>query len=1047
MRFNHILFQKFRFFCVLLLCVFITGTISAQNKLGKQVITISVSLKVVDDNGTPIPKAKVVIGEGVIHAETDENGAYSFMAYPDDFITISAPGYEKSVSQVQKIIKSNTIKLIKSKLFMTSDDNIPLPYMTLKKRNITGSANVITGNQLEKYPSNDLRNAFTGLVPGLQITEYNGSTGIAAEEKLENYRITEKIGVSARGGNMMYIIDDIPIDITEMTLDPQEIETVTIIKDVVGKAMFGPIGADGIIFIKTKRGKTNERVLNVNVENGVSVVDRMPGWTSGADYATLNNLAKGNDGLTPLYKDADIAAYANNDPYDMYHPSINFRDMMLKNIKSFKRANVSSSGGTDVIQYSAYLGYDGEGDIYKIGSTADYNRINARSNIDMKINDVIKVQFDISAGLTIRRSPNYGLAGDEGNGNTDLLELSSALPDITNTPPIAFPVYANNDPALEVPWYGVTSIYKINPIAALTRNGYYNETSRKAAVKIAINYDMSHIIRGLKSRTFIGFDALNLIRLGTAEDYIAYIVTPLKSESVITGDTVLLTKSHDGLDAPGLRKLHDYYYNRVAVFENLSYERTFGVHNIQSTLTYFLIRKLMNGIEEPQREQLGVWTGNYSYNDKYTIQAVLNYAGTYSFSREKRTELFPSIGASWVISEENFMSNLKFVNYLKLHAEAGILGYESFFPPNYNLDNYSSGIGANFGPYSVGKWFGPNNESPYITSLNRIGNPDLGWQKRKEFSMGIDGLMFNKKLSLEVNYYNNLHDRQIVQLTNVMPYVAGYSSALPWLNYNQTRYYGVETGIQLTDNVGQLEYSVGANATIQNSKIEKYAEPKYRFDYQFATGRPTDTYWGQTCLGKFKSDAEALVVPQLFDAMLKEGDLKYKDMNGDGVVDDNDRSAIGHTTPRLFYALNANLKYKNFEITLIGTGAALYDIPLTNAYYQNGWGDNNYSNFVKDNIGGAYPKLTYYKVNNNFVNSDFWLTKGGYFKIQNVELAYTILGNKLQIIRSHGVRFFVRGANLLTISKVKDVDPESINSGVTLYPLYKTFTCGIKLTF
>ncbi len=1046
MRLSHILFQKFRFLIVLLLSVLITGTINAQDNPGKKVMTVSVSLKVVDENGTPVPKANVVIGEGVVHAETDENGAYSFMAYPGDFVSVSAPGYERITSLVQDILNNSKITLKGAKLFMTSDDDIPLPYMSVKERFITGTASVIKGSQLEKYPSNDLRNAFTGLVPGMQVTEYNGSPGLSAEENLGLYRITDKIGVTARGRSMVYIIDDIPADITEMTLDPQEIESVTIIKDIVGKAMFGPIGADGIIFIKTKRGKINERVLNVNVENGISVIDRFPGWSSGSEYATLNNLARSNDLLSPLYKDTDIDAYAKNDPYDMYHPSVNFRDMTLKNTKSFKRANVSSRGGNDAVQYYSYLGYDGEGDIYKIGSNSDYNRINARSNIDMQINDVIEVQFDISAGLTVRRSPNYGLATSEGSGYMDLLEFSSVLPNLNNTSPIAFPIYANNDPALKAPWYGVSSIYPINPIGGLTRNGYYNETGRKGAAKIAINYDMTHIIKGLKSETFLSFDALNLIRIGKAKDYIAYIATP--SKSVKTGaDTILLSKSHDGVDDPALKNLHDFYYNRVTLFENLSYDRTFGIHSVQSSLTYFLYRNLKNGINEPQREQLGVWTTKYTYDDKYSIMAVLNYAGTYSFSKEQRTDLFPSVGASWVVSEEGFMSNMKSINFLKLRAEAGIIGYESFMSPYYNFDNYTGSTGVQFGPYSTGKWFGPNNETPYIAYPTRIGNPDLSWEKRKEFSVGLDGLMLNNKLSFEVTYYNNLRDGQITQLTNAMPYVAGYSASLPFFNYNQTRYFGVESGIQFTDKAGQLIYSLGANATYQNSEIVKYNEPAYRFGYQSSIGRPADTYWGQTYLGKFASDAEALVVPQLYDAVLKKGDLKYKDMNSDGVIDDNDASALGNTTPRLFYAINANLKYNNFEITLIGTGAAFFDIPLTNSYYWNGWGDNNYSNFVKDNIDGAYPRLTYYKVNNNFVSSDFWLTKGGYFKIQNIELAYTIPANKLQLIRSQGLRFFVRGANLLTLSKVKEVDPESINSGVTLYPLYKTFTGGIKLTF
>ncbi len=1048
MRFNHILLHKCRFFCVLLLCVFITGPIGAQKKSEKKVVTISVSLKVVDDNGSPIPKAKVVVGEGLIHAETDENGAYSFMAFPGDFVTVSALGYEKNVSLVQDIVKNNTIKLAGSKLYMTSDDNVPLPYMMEKKRFATGSYNVINGNQLEKYPSNDLRNAFTGLVPGLRVSENNGAPGLTAEEDLGRYRITEKVGVTARGSSPMYLIDDVPVDITEMALDPQEIESVTIIKDIVGKAMFGPMGADGIIYIKTKRGKTNERVLNINVEDGVSVIDRFPGWVLGADYATLNNTARGNDGLPSLYSAKNISDYYNNDPYDMFRPSTDFRDMMLKNTKSFKRASVSSSGGNDAIQYSSYLGYDGEGDIYKIGSLSDYTRINARSNIDMKINSVINVQFDISAGLTDRRSPNYGYTTSEGSSYTDLIEISSALPEINNTPPIAFPIYANNDPTLKAPWYGVSSIFPQNPVGNLTRNGYYNEVGRNGAVKLALNYDMGDIIKGLKLKTFISFDALNLTRIGKSKNYIAYIVTP-SIGAVTKADTlpVALTKAHDGVDSPSLINLHDYYYNRFTIFESLNYDRTFGVHSIQSSLSYFLYRVVKKRITEPQREQLGVWTGKYTYNDKYTLQAVLNYAGTYSFSKNKRTELFPSVGASWVISDESFMSNLKFINFLKLRAEAGILGFESFFPPFYNQDNYYGSTGTNFGPYSVGKWFGSNTETPYITFPSRIGNPNLTWEKRKEFSIGLDGLMLNHKLSLEVNYYNSLHEGQLAILSNSFPWIAGYSAALPIFNYNNYRFYGIETGIQFTDHAGKLEYSIGADATIQNSKIEKYDEPSYRFDYQIVTGKPVDTYWGQTSLGKFATDAEATLVPQLYDAVLKAGDLKYKDMNGDGVVDDNDMSAIGHTTPRLFYSLNANLKYMNFEVTLIGTGAALYDIPLTNSYYWNGWGDNNYSNFVKDNIDGAYPRLTYYKVNNNFVSSDFWLTKGGYFKIQNVELAYTIPASKLQMIRSQGIRLFVRGANLLTFTKVKDVDPESINSGVTTYPLYKTFTGGIKLTF
>lgn len=931
---------------------------------------------------------------------------------------------------------------------MTSEDNIPLPYMTLKKRNITGSSTIITGDQLEKYPSTDIRNAMSGLATGLQVSERNGAPGMTAEENNGSYRYMEKVSVTSRGYRMIYIVDDVPMDATEAQIDPAEIESMTIIKDIVGKAMFGSAGAGGIILIKTKRGRTNERLLNVNIENGVSSIDRMPGWASGSEYASLNNIARKADLLKENYSTDDIAAYAKNDPYDMYHPSVNYRDLMLKNSMSFKRANVSSSGGNDVVQYSAYLGYGGEGDIYKLGKTSDYNRVNTRANLDIKINEIFKVQFDIFAGLTFRRSPNYGYATSEGSGLTDLVEFSSAVANITDTPPIAFPIYANNDPKLKAPWYGVSTNYPINPVGNLKENGYYNERGRTGVASAALDYDMKGILDGLTSKTFFSFSALNLVRIGQAEDYIAYTVTPGISPK--TGsDTINLAKVHDGIDNANLLNLHDYYYQRYAFYERLKYEKDFGENKLQTTLTYFLNQFTRNGYRDPRRQQNVVLTALYSINDKYSIQGLLNYTGTSSFDEGKRYELFPSLGASWVISEESFMSNVKAINYLKLRGEAGIIGSESFMSPFLYRTAWTGTTGTTFGPSSLTtRWFGSTNESTvYSTYPNRFGNPDLSWEKRKEFNFGLDALMLNEKLSLEVNYYNNIRDGQITQLTSTVPYVTGISAALPRYNYNKTKYYGVEAGVQYNEKNNNFGYSFGGNITIQNSKIVKHDEPAYRYGYQSRTGLAADTYWGQTYVGKFASDAEALVVPQLYDAVLKKGDLKYKDMNGDGFIDDNDMSAIGHTTPRVYYALNAQFNFKNFDLTLIGTGYAFFDIPLTSKYFWNGWSDNNYSDFVKNNIDGAYPRLTYYKVSNNFVTSDFWLTKGDYFKIQNVELAYNLPADKLQIIRSRGIRFYVRGSNLLTISKVKDIDPESPTSGIDSYPLFKTFTGGIKLTF
>lgn len=1044
MRFQYILCQKFRYLFVILFSVSLMGTLIAQEKPVNNAAIVSVNLKVVDQNGTPVPSANVVTGNVMISAKTDESGSVLITSYPGTTIVITAPGYEKAAFLMDDVILNNSVKLVKSKLFMTSDDNVQLPYMIIKKRNDPGSDFVVTSDQLEKYPSTDLRNAFVGLVPGLKIMETNGAPGPNAEEKLGVYGITEKVEVSARGRNMMYIIDGVPLGVNEMQIDPMEIESMTVIKDIAGKAIYGPLGADGIINIITKRGQPNHRVFTVNLEDGVSVIDRMPSWVNGADYATLNNQAREANGLNSLYSSAAITAYGQNDPFNMYFPSVNYRDMMLKNTMAFRRANVSASGGNKNVQYSVYAGYNGEGDIYKIGKISDYNRINTRSNLDIKITDKLNLRFDFFAGLTYRRSPNYGYTSTVGEGGSqmDLLEIRSVLPDIQNTPPVAFPVYANNVPALPRPWYAISTAYPNNPIGNLMYNGFYTESGRTGSISAALDWDMSGLIKGLKARLFGNYDALNILRVGKAVNYDAYIV-----KSNANNDAYTLTRSRAGFDSDALNNLHDYYFQSYTINGILSYDRTFGNHNFQSSLTYNAFRISKNGITEPQRTLSGIWTGLYTFNDKLSILGVLNYSGTYTLASDKRSQLFPSIGVSWIVSDEGFISDLKFINYLKVRAETGIIGIENFMSPYFYRDRWTYNTGTNFGAYSTGQWFGSSTSAPYRTTPSRIGNPDLNWELRKEFSVGIDGLMFNHKLTVQLTYYNNVCEGQITTLPNSMPNFLGISSSLPSINFNNTRYYGLETGLELNTNAGKLRYSIGGNITIQNSKVEKIDEPDWRFAYQKRQGKPADSYWGQTYMGKFQSAEDALVIPQIYDAALSAGDLQYVDLNNDGFIDDNDMSMIGNTTPRLFYALNAQLNYKNFYFTVVGTGCAFFDIPMTNSYFWGGWGDNNYSKFVKDNVGGAYPRLTYYKVNNNFVNSNFWLEKGDFFKIQNVELAYNVPLENLKSIQSHGLRIYVRGSNLLTLTRIKDIDPEGPNAGVTTYPLFRTFTGGIKLTF
>src|SRR5690606_13973479 len=508
-----------RFYLIFLLGILLSGTISANNDRGIAAEIVTVSIQVVDEEGNLIPDAQVKIGENYIAA--NENGFFFFEVNEmddDALVTMSAAGFEDKSVSGSEMAGRDSISLERSKLSVIPGELVPLPYLDMERRHATGSYNVINGEDLMSYPSTDLRLSFAGKATGLQVTEHHGAPGAHPTEQRGFYGFSNKASVTARGRNLTYVIDGRPADIAEIPLDPGEVASVTVVKDIVGKAMYGPLAADGIMYIKTRRGLENDAFLRVNLESGTSIIDRLPEWVSGADYARLNNIAREADGFSPSYSLDDIAEFEKNNPYSLKYPSVDYRDYMLKDSRAFRRANLSAGGGSETARYFLYLGYNHEGDIFSRGSKADYNRINLRSNVDIEINDRISTELDINGSLGLRRTPGYGYSTAEGQQYMGIYELDVALPQIISTPPIEFPIYANNSPELSLPWYGISSRYA-NPVGNLLGSGDYSEQNRQAGVQLAVNYDLSQLVSGLKSRTTFGFDALNLIRIGQANQY------------------------------------------------------------------------------------------------------------------------------------------------------------------------------------------------------------------------------------------------------------------------------------------------------------------------------------------------------------------------------------------------------------------------------------------------------------------------------------------------------------------------------------------------
>jgi TonB-linked SusC/RagA family outer membrane protein len=1036
-KINIFAFAKRYNFLFLLLIISIS-IVAQQSKNKKE--TTQFQIIVTDEQGKPLANTDIVVGEGVKYIRTNVNGQANIEANLTDLVKFSLKGYHETIVLADKFLNKKEIILQKSLLFASEQDEIQLPYIEMTKRVITNGTVVISGKELEKYTGSDLRNAFTGLVAGMEVSELYGSPGLNDEERLSEN--PTKVDISIRGRSPRVLLDGVPTLFTDIPLDPSEIESVTIIKDIVAKAMYGPSAADGMILIKTKRGKVNERTINVNVEKGISIVDRMPTWTNGIDYARLNNKARENSLITPKYSEEAIAKYETSDAYNLYYPNNDYVNTMFKNTMSYNRANISTSGGNEGVRYFSYLGFTNEGDMFKIGSNSEYNRIISRSNLDIKINDKLKLRLGIYGALGLRSTPIY-------SAGTEYLAMHNSILDATKIPAIAFPIYANNNPELAKPWYAVTSQFSENPIGELTSKGFSNESSRLGSSNLALDFDMSHLVKGLTSETFVGFNLLNKVRKGKALNYIAYTATPTLTPD--NRDSIILTKVHDGLDKSELSKLSDSFFQVFTVSQLFKHEAKVGQANLINTLSYNMSRTIRKGTEEDERRHDFGWSGFLNYFNKYYLQAVVNYAGSYSYAKENRYTWSPTIGAGWVISEENFMKSVRFIDYLKLRAEIGELGYDNYQPAFFYRDNYSttnSGSTPGFGPSTAG-WLGTATETNVPrTSLNRFGNPNLNWEKRQEFNAGFDASLFSNKLYVELTYFNQLRDGIITTVSNTIPSLVGLGNTNPKQNLEKIRYTGLELALKYSNKVGDFSYSVGANASSHDAIYEKVDEPNYRNSYQSLLGKSIYSYKGLVYEGRYATDAEALEIPSLYDAVLHAGDLKYKDLNNDNVIDDNDHTIIGNTEAKFYYAININLRLKGFELYVIGTGRAFVDLPLTNSYFWNGWGDGNYSSFVKENLStGQYPRLTYNKIENNFQKSDFWLTDGSFFKIQNVQLAYHFPENVIQKINLRGMSVFVNGTNLHTFTKVKYVDPESINAGVTRYPLFMNITGGIKLTF
>lgn len=885
----------------------------------------------------------------------------------------------------------------------------------------------VMGTALEDKVFGDVRNQLHGVIPGLVVVEKQG--GLYNTNVYETFVINDQqITVKYRGrDDLTFMLDGIIVPYNNYTLDLSQVESISLVSDLVDKARIGPLASNGMIVVRTKEGGYNQPMtVRVNAEAGLSMTDIVPEYADGVDYALLNNQARANAGYSQLYSPIAIDGYLRNDPYDLKYPNTDYRSLMIGNLMPVGNASVSVTGGGASTKYSMTLSEVYSGDIVKTNQPHDFNRINVSSRVTSKLNSFITLHAGFNAMLSFRR------------------RARSNWNDWQKVPPIAYPVILKaketDGEYAGMTIYGTTAEWPENYYALFTEDGYYSQRSRSAMIQTALDMDFGRWIPGLKSVTTFGYSSFMGTTLSKNNDYLSYYWDPDAEDGM-----GVISPSHQGSRSASRGINADGADQMLQLREDLTWDRSFHGHNIDLGASFLLFDASMSGVGYYRRIAQGIGTAKYNFRNRYIVEGVLQYTGSSRFNRENRFKPFLSGGVAWIASNEDFLKDVSWIDYLRLRGQFGSMGkYSSAFGTNYLYESrYSQSNGYTYGPSLVHTtWFGTSTYVSQRSSISRLANPLLGWESIQDWLVGLD-FDFCNGFSLNLTAYSSLEQGEIGDISSVIPTIYGLSSVTLYGNYAEHRITGYEASLGYRRTFGDFTFNTNASLFNWDKIYAKMLSDDSPYEYLRKTGTSHMNIWGLKCIGRYTTQEEVETIPSYGTVQI--GDLMYDDRNGDGTIDALDYYILGNTRPKVQYSLNIGLKYRNLEFQVYGSGVAGNDIVNNDSYFWSGWGNGNYSAFVRDNIGGDYPRLSYVKSANNFVTSDFWIRDGSWFKIQEASLTYDIPLKSDKIFK--GLKVSLKGQNLARFTSYQYLDPESSTAGVSGYPLFRTVTAGARIVF
>ena len=999
---------------MLLLPFFSESNIYAQ-KRSKQYSEIKA--KVVDKEGNPIQSVRITVDEGIFESSTDKQGKFSLKVTDNSTLVFDVPGFEPQYLGVSVIKQNPVVVMEKSIPYGGVKDEVELPFRKTIAREIVGATSTIDEDAISSSNQMNVLNILSGKAPGLNVSQVPTEPGRSAT--VLNIRGLSR---SATDNAPLIIIDGIERPLEDLT--PEEIESITVLKDATSKILYGPKAVNGVLLVKTKRGIKYKRDRQFNIEFGAQTPVRMPEYLNSADYATMYNQARINDGLSPYYTQTDIDGYRMGTNPVLY-PDVDFHKLCLNDHMSYRKAIAQFRGGNESAQYYVNATYAGYGGYEAVGKNNTSNKFNLRVNLDYKVNDWLKAFVDI-AGQMEFYTTNY-MSADK-----LFSRLSSHRP---NAYPIKFSDPGN--PGTEI--YGAMenanlSSSRENIYAEMALGGSKENTVRKGQTNIGFDLSLDRYVKGLSAKAYVTFGVYNYLVVGKNENFSSY--RPIFNENSLIGKELLTVEKK----VSDKSRIADQMYRNYGYFGQLSYDRTFQAkHQLKSDLVIFQSRRENLGSSQDDVNRTFALRTNYVYNKKWIAELDMAVMGSSRFTKGNRYGYFPTVGVAWIASEEKFLKDKEWLDFLKIKASTGLLGTDNYFDFFLFESRWNTSQSTHFGPKLE--------EDVNTSTLVHVGNPDLTWEKSFEINIGAEASFLNC-LTADFNYFNNYRYDILTPTTSFSSINGG---ELMYRNYGSVRNQGVELALEYSGNIGKLHYSIGGNTIWSKAVYEKTDDMEGLSSNRKKEGKPVDTRFGLIAEGLFKSGDEIAAHPVQDFGPVQIGDVKYANINNDHHINENDMLPIGNEYPRFQFGLNINLAYKGFELSLSGSGMAQYDIYLNNSYY---WmrEDQKYSTFVKNYFNpstgeGKFPRLTTQQNQNNYRSSSLWMRSGNFFKLRDAMLSYSLPQNITNKMTLKQVKLFVRGSNLFTISSIKDLDPEYIDAGVTGYPFFRSFTGGINVVF